>query len=421
MSTKRPLNICHSCNYTFYPRGKDVSPQCPQCGGNHVGMQLPWFIRLIMFFLGFFFSKPKPSRTDSTLFPPEETVWEKYSSHFEFPLASATSIFLHGFVIGILAIGGLAFFFAASAEAMKPPTMDVVMVEGDGTGFEGGGGEPGLPGAPDAGGPKRTEIAPSLPDQPPPPDYVPPQSDDVPLPELGLPLFDDARPPVDRELFLELQRKLADAEKREKELKPNVPSNPAAGPKESKKPGPIGTGNPKGVGGLGGPGGGTGAGKKIGPGKGIGGPGGVRGTKQEIYARRWSFDLTGDGPEHARKLAAIGVNVGVIDPQGNFYFVTDMNRRPAELKRDKMPNLQEVVGWQNNRPESIGALARELKLSFVPRVVILLLPKEREVKMAEEEARFVAEQGRELSTVRRTWFDFRLRNGQYDPVGLRLE
>ena len=40
---------------------------------------------------------------------------------------------------------------------------------------------------------------------------------------------------------------------------------------------------------------------------------------------------------------------------------------------------------------------------------------------AEEEARFVAEQGRAINTVNRTWFDFRLRNGVYDPVGIRLE
>src|SRR5262245_48010047 len=97
------------------------------------------------------------------LIPPEETMWRQYSSHFELPLASATSIFLHGLVIGILAIGGLAFFFAPNVEAMKPAKMDVVMVEGDGTGFEGIGGIPGQPGAPDNGGPQRTELTPSLP------------------------------------------------------------------------------------------------------------------------------------------------------------------------------------------------------------------------------------------------------------------
>ena len=34
--TKRPKNKCKSCGYTWFPRGKNVSPQCPQCG--HVGV-----------------------------------------------------------------------------------------------------------------------------------------------------------------------------------------------------------------------------------------------------------------------------------------------------------------------------------------------------------------------------------------------
>jgi hypothetical protein len=360
---------------------------------------------------------------DHPLIPPEATLWQKYSSHFELPLASATSIFLHGLVIGILAIGGLAFFFAPNAEATRPPRMDVVMVEGGGSGFEGLSGEQGLPGLPDGGEPKRTEIAPTLPDQPPPSDVLPPRPKDDPLPELGLPLIDDGKAPASNDLVIELQKFAEAAEKRAKELTPVTPSNPNPNPsaKTSKKPGPIGTGNPKGVGGLGGSGGGTGIGKKVGPGQGGGGPGGRRVTKQEIYALRWSFDLTGDGPEHARKLAAMGVNVGVIDAKGNFFYITDLNRRPAELKRDKMPNLQEVVGWQNRRPESIQALARELKLSFVPQAVLLMLPKEREEKMAAEEARFAATQGRALNTIRRTWFDFRLQNGAYEPVGIRFE
>lgn len=354
------------------------------------------------------------------LIPPDETMWQKYSSRFELPLASATSIFLHGLVIGILAIGGLAFFFAASAEATKPAKMDVVMIEGDGSGFEGLGGNPGLPGSPD-NNPQRTEFTPSLPDQPPPPDFPPPPAKDDPLPQLGLPLIDDGKPPVNNDLVIELQKLAEAADKRAKELTPSAPPLPVPGPKTGKKVGSVGTGNPKGAGGLGGPGGGTGMGKKFGPGKGFGGPGGRPVTKQEIYALRWSFDLSGDGAEHARKLAAMGVTVGIIDHKGGFYLVTDLNRRPAELKRDKMPNLQEVVGWQNRKPESIQALARELKLNVIPQAILLMLPKDREEKMAAEEARFAAEQGRALNTIRRTWFDFRLRNGMYDPVGIRFE
>jgi hypothetical protein len=265
-------------------------------------------------------------------------------------------------------------------------------------------------------------LVPSLPDQPPPPDFPPPPAKDDPVPQLGLPLIDDGKAPASNDLVIELQKLAEAAEKRAKELTPNPTPLPVPGPKkEGKKIGPVGTGNPKGTGGLGGPGSGPGLGKKFGPGIGSGRPGGRPVSKQEIYALRWNFDLSGDGAEHARKLAAMGVTVGIIDGKGNFYYVTDLNRRPAEVKRDKMPNLQEIVGWQNRKAESIQALARELKLPVVPQAIVLMLPKEREEKMAAEEARFAAEQGRPLNTVRRTWFDFRLRNGVYDPVGIRFE
>jgi hypothetical protein len=29
---KRPLNMCKSCSYTWYPRGKSLSGKCPRCG-----------------------------------------------------------------------------------------------------------------------------------------------------------------------------------------------------------------------------------------------------------------------------------------------------------------------------------------------------------------------------------------------------
>jgi len=34
--TKRPLNQCGSCGYTWYPRGKDVSLRCPRCANQSV-------------------------------------------------------------------------------------------------------------------------------------------------------------------------------------------------------------------------------------------------------------------------------------------------------------------------------------------------------------------------------------------------
>ena len=47
--TKRPQNICRSCRYTWYPRGKNVSAQCPRCGSQEVETQFEAFIRAIAY------------------------------------------------------------------------------------------------------------------------------------------------------------------------------------------------------------------------------------------------------------------------------------------------------------------------------------------------------------------------------------
>jgi hypothetical protein len=39
--------------------------------------------------------------------------------------------------------------------------------------------------------------------------------------------------------------------------------------------------------------------------------------------------------------------------------------------------------------------------------------------MAQEEAKFAQNQGRDVSRVLETWFDFRMQNGAYDPTVIR--
>jgi hypothetical protein len=292
------------------------------------------------------------------------------------------------------------------------------MIEGGGTGFEGLGGEPGLPGAPNAGGKQTENVAPS-PDQPDLPATSRPPMETTP--ELGVPLLDDGSPPLSGETVLELQKVLDEAQKEvNKEMKISTPP-PRSGGSSAKKAGPVGTGNPKGTGGLGGSGGGSGLGNKKGPGMGQGGPGGRQATAQEIKAARWRFEFGGDAKEHARKLAAIGVTIAVPDPTGGFYIITDLNRRPVEIKRDALTAYKDAVKWYNTRPESVQSLARELQLRFTPKYVVLLLPKEREEKMAAEEARFAEANRRDPKNVQATWFDFRLKNGAYDPTVIRQE
>ena len=53
-SARRPHNECRSCGYTWYPRGKDLSLNCPRCHGAEIGITL-WekikFIASIAFVL----------------------------------------------------------------------------------------------------------------------------------------------------------------------------------------------------------------------------------------------------------------------------------------------------------------------------------------------------------------------------------
>ena len=51
----------------------------------------------------------------------------------------------------------------------------------------------------------------------------------------------------------------------------------------------------------------------------------------------------------------------------------------------------------------------------------MLLPREREKKMAQVEKAFADSMRRDLRTVRKTWFEFRFRNGTYEPVAVRFE
>lgn len=361
-------------------------------------------------------AKIAESKASRSLIPPDESLWEKYSPHYEAPLAGATSLFLHGSVIGLIAIAGMAFFWAAREEAAKPPRMDVVMLP-EGSGIEGLGGEPGSPGNPNAGQPKRTETFAKL-DNPNQPDRNVPRAFKEPLPELGLPTIEDGQPPLPPELRLELEKIAKDAaDQIEREMqKAKGPETKAVGD----KPGIKGTGNPKGVGGQGGSGDGPGKGNKFGPGTGKGGFGGTM-TKQRIFALRWNFDVSGDGKEHARKLANAGVHVGFFDAKDNFFLITDINRRPADFQRAQAPDFKKVVFWTNGLPQSMQGLAKELQLPAAPKYVLMLLPKDREEKMAAEEERFAKANRRKLETVRRTVFDFELRNGVYEPKAIRMD
>jgi hypothetical protein len=361
---------------------------------------------------------------DSSLIPPDPSLWQKYSPHHEAPLAGATSIFLHGIVLGILVVGGMAYFWQARADALKPAKMDVVVIEGDGGGLEGLGGAPGLPGAPDAGGPKRTEQVGPI-EKVDPIDRTNPRPPVEKPPELGLPTFEDGKTPIDPELRLELERLAKEAKDAADQAnkEPPMPKAPIVPGADLKKVGIKGTGNPKGVGGLGGSGGGPGKGNKSGPGTGPGGFGGPV-TQQQIFRMRWRFSATRDAKETLRQASALGVRAGFYGRDGKqnlFFYVDDLNRRPAELQAAQPPKLGHTVFFTQMDPVLLGGLSRELGMSFTPYAYIIIFPPDREKEIAAAEEQAAKAMRRNLQTVRATHFEFRLRNGVYEPVVVRFE
>ncbi|MCI0642540.1 MAG: hypothetical protein L0Y72_22265 [Gemmataceae bacterium] len=326
------------------------------------------------------------------LLPPDEKFWQRYSPHHEFPLAGVTSLCLHGLAIVLLILAGVWQLFQWNSPAHRPPSLDVVQIEGGGDGFEGGaGGDPGP-----SGEPSPTEIAHELKKSP-----VPEEIDPVKKPlELDIPEIVITNTKDELDAALAKLGKEAEDQAKPKPIKtPTAPSK----------------GSQKGASGQGGVGSGTGKGTK-GFGPGVGGPGGRKLTKAEVYAIRWHFNLSGTPKEHVEKLIAIGVTVAVPQPRSGWAFIPDLRRRPVELQAGNLDKYKDAVKWQNTDPISMQGLTHELKLPFVPPAVLMLLPKDREERMAAEELHFAQQVGRPPEQIRKTVFDFRLKGGVFEPV-----
>ncbi len=333
--------------------------------------------------------------------PPDEKFWQRYSPHHELPLAGMTSFFVHGMVLGVATLGGMWYLFQRESDSNKPPSMDVVQIAGMGDGAEGAGGAPGAPGdaqlAP-------TEYVPTLPtasrELAPPPENA---LREAPKIEFIIPEVGATEPKTDADSILQ---------KLEKDAVKQAETTP---PMKVVKMAVPGTGKPDGIGGQGGAGGGPGKGLK-GTGVGVGGVAARAFTKAEIYANRWSFNLSGGGKEHVNKYLAMGVTVALQHPNGKVYFIKDLRRRPVDLRLGNMDKYENAVKWRNDLPGSMLNLAQELKLPFVPAMAVILLPQDREQKMADVELRYAQKLGLAPEAIRETKFDFQLRGGEFEPV-----
>lgn len=353
---------------------------------------------------------PATSEKSKPLVPPDERFWQRYSPHHEFPLSTVTSIVLHGLVIGAMLLAGWWMSRRWLDDFAKPPSMDVVRLEGGGSGFEGFGGGTGLPGKIDPGGGNKelVETNPQLKDSKPDTPQVrlkdpvvdPLKLTDLPISptgELSLADLDEVGKQAD-----DLFRKLTNLPKRPAETGGAAVGTGQQGP--GKGTGPVGPG----------------IGFKKGPGVGTGGIGRPA-TRQEILATRWRFALPGEtGKEHAKHLDAVGFVLGVPDGTGGVLIIRDLKRRPADLRSENLTVYKDAVRYYNTKPDSVFKLAQELRMPL-PRLAngqpcfILFLPKDREQKLATVEADYTRAQGKTIEQVEGTWFGFRLENGAYQP------
>ncbi len=338
--------------------------------------------------------------------PPEDSFWKRYSPHHEFTVAGAASVFLHGSVVVAMVVTGLGLLWSSASEKQRPVSMGMVMLAPGDTGFEGGGGETGLPGPMN---PSRTETA-LNPMDPPEIGFTPKANDSfTPTPVLEVPAV-GAEEKITDDPLAELLKSAKATEAQIAAAKAQAEKNAKAGNTTG------GTGNPKGTGGQGGGGVGVGKGSKTGPGVGTGGlAGGRKKTLSEVRADRWRFNLSGDPVKHGEKLVHMGVVIAVPQGRDDYLVARDLKRRPVEFAKEDLAPYKNAVKWENSSAASLQGLARELQMPAAPAKILLLLPKDREEAMAEAEANFAKTQRRSLAAVQETWFDFRLRNGVYEP------
>jgi hypothetical protein len=338
-------------------------------------------------------SKAAATETETELLPPDESFWKRYSPRHEFPIAGSASTLVHLLAIGGVVLAGLAMSWRWYGESAQPPAMNVVMVQqtiGDGRAPGGGTGGPPKPGTENVGDPSpaQTQIAP----MPKPLTPVLPSQTQIDVPNIPTP-----EPPKKSEVGEAYAKAQADAAK-------------AAVAAQSGS-------TRKGVAGKGGRGNGEGdgIGDGKGPGTGTGGRPDAKAQRAQILANRWHFDSGGSPRDRLAKFAAMGITLGYTDFSNNLYIIKDLKRRPVQVAQDSFEHYKDTVMWANrNDPHTVG-MARELGVQ-IPMAFILLLPQDREQKMADEELRYAKEKGYDFTKVTATLFDFVLVRGVYEPV-----
>jgi hypothetical protein len=345
----------------------------------------------------------KPSK--NSLWTPEPTIWQRYSPHSEFPLASAASLAVHTLLLLLFVVAGLWLFAGDNDEGNKPPRMDLVEIEGEGGGLGGLGVGPGKLNVGQAGRTEGVENAKGAGKS------AADTSFDKNVKLKEPPKYDLTLGPVDGPIVDEGDI-FGNLEKLQKQLdkmwqaSDGNDDGPRAGFKGGDK-----TGKSGGAGGPTGPG----MGKGKGAGKGDN-PTGVIFTEWQIYQKRWHFDwdIT-DSSVALKKLQALQVKLVLPLPsKKGFALQYDLSKPRLVAETVSFVHDKDTVWYLNKNPREVIDLAKALKLNEVPTCSIIYLPRGLVKRMAKIEQEYSQNLGRGERDIDATYWDVRDGTGGYD-------
>jgi hypothetical protein len=339
------------------------------------------------------------SAAKSSLTPPDERFWQRYSPHAEFPLSSAGSFAIHAILFGLLAL--LAFlgtlWFNQGGRSL--PVEAVRLDLGGGGGHPRGHGDGPNRGQPQEAGSDRpsegpTEDAPQV-------DNAQPKIDVKPNPRINA-QFDAPSLRYIQQVDTETAQAYARMSKAASRIRVTDATESGRGQ------------GGKGSGGGSGDGQGTGTGDGRGEGKG-------NLTKREKRMIRWFMGFNSlDARDYLAQLQGLGAILAVPireDANGPEYrVIRDLSGRPPQLLEEDIAKLNRIY-WYDDKPASAAGVMEVLRLNVRPSHFIAFMPLELEDKLYQMEKKELEKHpGRTEDDIAATRFKVEVRRGKYVPV-----
>lgn len=308
----------------------------------------------------------QPLSPDQVPIAPEEGMWRKFSSHYEFPISILMAVLIHVFaVLIVIAYMALSFYFSDP----KPPDMETIN-------FAGGGGD---------GDGETKELTPEVKDE-----------IKVELDEIKEVIPPDVVP--DKII----------PDKNQFELEAN-----------KKRPGDKG---------LGGPGSGGGKGAGIGRGIGDGAGDGIASGARLGRTKRWRINFKYEDPEgFIEKLANLKVVVGSRLNSGRYFIYEELSAKPP-FKFQEM--TIEVFQKYANKLQRLWVLttARDacenfglgVNMSERPTTIFLFIPQDMELAILKKEESYHGLKEDEIKK-RKIWTKFDVRRTEGSGWDVRVE